>query len=422
MAVSTDTHLLTLINDILDLAKIEARKFELNSIPLHLPGFLQSVVEMCQIRAEQKGLDFIYQPNSRLPEGVLADEKRLRQVLVNLLGNAIKFTDQGSVTLQVDVVNLSETEVVLMFQSIDTGIGIAANEIPLLFQTFQQVGNPCKHTEGTGLGLAISQRMVRLMDSEIQVKSELGKGSEFGFTVALPVVQGWGQSKGAFESSGLVKGFEGQPRRILVIDDLWENRAVLVNLLEPYGFQLIEAQDGEEGLAKLRSQHPDLVITDLAMPVMDGYQFLLAVRQSTDLKTIPIIVSSASVSITDQKMALAQGGNAFLPKPVDANKLIELITDCLNLTWVKSEEASLPAEESLGKVVLPPVSVVETLLGQVQQGDVKALRETIWALTASNNIYLPFAQPILELARQFRVEEIASLLQLHTSTGSRHEK
>ena len=180
-------HLLTLINDVLDLAKIEARKLELEPTEIHLPSVLKSIVEMCKVKADQKGIDFIYQCSPQLPDGVEADEKRLRQVLINLLGNGIKFTDSGSVTLGVEVLNRAETQVSLHFQVIDTGIGIAEADIQKLFQAFEQVGDRQKYIEGTGLGLAISQRIVGLMGGNIEVKSQLSEGSEFAFTVDLQI-------------------------------------------------------------------------------------------------------------------------------------------------------------------------------------------------------------------------------------------
>ena len=180
------SHLLTLINDILDLSKIEARKLELVPNAFHLPAFLQGVVEICRVRAEQKGIDFHYKPDLDLPTGVTADEKRLRQVLINLLGNAIKFTDKGKVTLRVEKVaaasdpgDLPEQSLCLRFVVADTGVGIAPEDVKKLFQAFEQVGAQSRMTEGTGLGLAISQQIVQLMGGQIQVKSQVNVGVIF---------------------------------------------------------------------------------------------------------------------------------------------------------------------------------------------------------------------------------------------------
>ena len=233
-------HLLTLINDVLDLSKIEAGKLEVTPQAIHFPSFLQGVAEICRIRADQKNIDFVYEPDPQLPEGIVADEKRLRQVLLNLVGNAIKFTDKGSVTLKVAVVenHPNPSTRSFKFQVEDTGVGIAPDQLDKIFQAFEQVGDRQRQAEGTGLGLAISQRIVQLMNGQIQVKSQPGVGSEFFFEVELAIATDWVQQN-SFTTGKQIIGYEGQRRSILVVDDRWENRAVLVNLLEPLGFQVV---------------------------------------------------------------------------------------------------------------------------------------------------------------------------------------
>ena len=416
------SHLLTLINDILDLSKIEARKLELVPTLLHLPSFLRSVVEICKIRAEQKGLEFIYQPSSLIPNSVSADEKRLRQVLINLLGNTIKFTDQGSVSLCVDVLDLSATQVTLHFQVIDTGVGIAAADLPQLFHAFEQVGDRQRQAEGTGLGLAISQRIVQLMGGAIQVKSQLGEGSEFFFTITLPLAKDWLQQQRPIEVCNRIIGYTGNRRKILVVDDRWENRAVLMNLLESYDFTVIEAENGQTGLEQLRSAQPDLVITDLAMPIMDGFEFLNHIRHTATLKGTQVIVSSASVSAADQQMALDRGGDAFLPKPIETKALFQLLSSHLNLEWIyeREEDDPTPAASPSTEIALPPSNTLQTLWDLARQANLKALREQIEQLVNTDKVYTAFAEPILELAKQFKAEEIEELLQQYLTKGLAH--
>ena len=184
-----------LISDILDLAKIEARTLELQPVALHLPSLLQSVVEICHIKATQKKIGCVYQPSSHLPDGVKVDEKRWCQVLINLLGNAIKFTESGVVTLRVEALKQTNTHASLLFQVIDTGIGIAEQPLHKLFEAFEPVGDPQKQSEGTGLGLAISQRIVKLMGGTLEVQSQLGQGSEFYFSVDIPLAKNWNHQK-----------------------------------------------------------------------------------------------------------------------------------------------------------------------------------------------------------------------------------
>ncbi|MBD3883954.1 response regulator [Phormidium tenue FACHB-886] len=411
------SHLLTLINDILDLSKIEARKLELMPKAIYFGSLLQSVVEICRIRAEQKEIDFIYHAAPDLPEGIEVDEKRLRQVLINLLGNAIKFTDRGSVTFTVEVVpacdqvNPSSTTVLTRFTIQDTGIGIAPEHLGKLFQAFEQVGDRKRQTEGTGLGLAISQQIVHLMQGQIQVKSQLGVGSDFSFEVELPIAANWVE-RNVSAAGNRITGYRGAARSVLVIDDHWQNRAVLVNLLEPLGFVLSEAGNGQEGLEKMRQLRPDLVFTDIVMPVMDGFELLKQVRRTEDLKHLKILVSSASVAQADQQMALKAGGDDFLAKPVEANELFNLVATHLQLEWIYETIVSDRAQAFDSQtIILPPTPDLAAMLEAIQDANLQALREQIDRLVQADDRYAGFAAPILQLAKQFKAEEIEELLQ-----------
>ncbi|NDJ22576.1 response regulator [Nostoc sp. B(2019)] len=408
------SHLLTLINDVLDLSKIEARKLELTPTGIHLPAFLQGVVEICRIRAEQKGIDFIYQPDSMLPAGVLADEKRLRQVLINLLGNGIKFTDKGAVTLKVAVLEtaLDTNYRRISFQVQDTGVGIEPEQIDKIFQAFEQVGDRKRQAEGTGLGLAISQKIVDLMGGQIQVKSQAGIGSNFYFEVDLAIATDW--AKQSFSSTGKqIIGYEGQSRHIMVVDDRWENRAVLVNLLEPLGFTFTEAENGQDALEKMRQMQPDLVITDLAMPIMNGFEMLKQVRSAEDLQHLKILVSSASVAQIDQQMALDAGGNDFLAKPVEVSELFRLLERYLELQWKYESTATEDIPHNVNEFVFPSKTELEKLMVLAQQANLKRLREQIENLVQADPRLSAFAAPILQLAKQFKAEEIEDLLKQH---------
>src|SRR6476469_727689 len=414
-------HLLTLINDVLDLSKIEAGKLELTPQAIHFPSFLQGVAEICRIRADQKNIDFVYEPDPQLPEGIFADEKRLRQVLLNLVGNAIKFTDKGSVTLKVAVVenHPNPSTRSFKFQVEDTGVGIAPDQLDKIFQAFEQVGDRQRQAEGTGLGLAISQRIVQLMNGQIQVNSQPGVGSEFFFEVELAIATDWVQQNSLTTGKQII-GYEGQRRSILVIDDRWENRAVLVNLLEPLGFQVSEAENGQAGLEKIRQSQPDLVITDLAMPVMDGFELLKQVRSAKDLQHQKIIVSSASVSQAYRQMSLDAGANDFLAKPVEVSELFNLLATHLELKWKYEMTASNDSGPStpttaleMPEGIIPSTLELRALLQLAEQGNLKRLREHTEHLAHSNPRYADFASQILQLAKQFKDEEIEELLQQH---------
>ncbi|MEN8445899.1 MAG: response regulator, partial [Cyanobacteria bacterium J06555_13] len=332
---------------------------------------------------------------------------------------AIKFTEQGSVTLAVDVVEISETQASLLFQVIDTGVGIPEGDYDQLFHAFEQVGDQKKQSEGTGLGLAISQRIVGLMGGKIQVKSQLGKGSEFFFTASLPLADDWVEKQQTLDGGDRIIGYEGDRYQILVVDDRWENRAVVKNLLEPLGFTLLEAENGKEGIAQLQAVTPDLVITDLAMPVMDGFEFLNHIRSSDELCATKVIVSSASVAQRDQQMALDAGGDDFLAKPVDARSLYQMLATHLPLVWVKEPQVQ-QTSRVLTELVIPPTATLKALLDTAQQTNMRALRTQLDDLVRTDPAYELFAKPILQLSNQFMVEEIEELLQQHLNKGLTH--
>jgi signal transduction histidine kinase/DNA-binding NarL/FixJ family response regulator len=402
-------HLLNLINDVLDLAKIEARKLELSPQALHLPTLLQEVVEICQVRADQKGISFHYEPDTNLPVGVEVDEKRLRQVLINLLGNAIKFTDQGRVCFRVEPLSSDSDTVRLQFSVSDTGTGIATEHLHQLFQAFEQVGDQSHRAEGTGLGLAVSQQIVQLMGGQIQVQSQLGLGSEFSFTVELLLVSGWSQQRTNLTHT--ILGYEGTPQRILVVDDRWENRAVLVNLLSPLGFMIIEAENGRQGLEQIRQHQPNLVITDLAMPIMDGIAMLKELRRHPALRSLKVIVSSASVAPADQQSSLDAGGNDFLSKPVQAETLLQLLAHHLQLTWIYAEPArDPPADLELTELIPPPLADLQRLLELAQRGRLQQVAVLAEYLGQQDDRYHAFTQHVLNLAKKFQSEAIEQLI------------
>lgn len=411
-------HLLGLIEDVLDLSKIEAGKLELTPKAIHFPSFLQGVAEICRIRADQKGISFVYDSDPQLPEGMFVDAKRLRQVLLNLLGNAIKFTDQGYVKLKVNVVenHANPSAPRIEFYVEDTGFGIAPEQLDKIFQAFEQVGDRQRQSEGTGLGLAISQRIVQLMNGQIQVESQPGVGSNFFFEVFLPIATDWAQQNSIATGKQII-GYEGERRSILVVDDRWENRAVLVNLLDPLGFLLTEAENGLEALKQLRNSQPDLVITDLMMPVMNGFEMLEQIRTENNLRHQKIIVSSASVAQADRQMSLDAGGNDFLDKPVNVSELFNLLATHLELKWKYETKGSTESKESTlttileeKKIIIPDILEINKLLNLAKKGNLKRLREHTEQLAQSNPRYAGFASQILKLAKQFKAEEIEELL------------
>ena len=416
------SHLLTLIDDILDIAKIEARKLELVPQEVHLPSFLQNVVDICCVRADRQGIEFIYQPDPNLPTIIVTDEKRLRQVLLNLLGNAIKFTDRGAVTFAVTVVEVSILSSI-RFQITDTGAGIPIDRIQNIFQAFEQVGNRSSQSEGTGLGLTISQRIVELMGSKIQVQSEEGVGSEFWFDI-LPLTSTTFVRPPPSEDTPNIIGYEGPRRQILIIDDHWENRSVLVDLLTPLGFQVAEAGNGQAGLDSIEKLSPDLIITDLVMPVMDGYELLQQLRKNGALQHLKVLVSSASVAQIDREQSIAAGGDDFLAKPLQLDELLPLLGKHLQLTWKYARtnaNHSLSLDDkssSMTELVLPPETDLQILLELIQDGMVNKSIATAEQIGQKNILYQPFATRIIKLAKEFQIDRLEIFIQTALSSPS----
>jgi len=331
---SSGEHLLTLINDVLDVSRIEAGKLDLYRVRFNLHEFLRTVADIMRAKAEEKSLLFVYEPPPDLPLGVEGDDKRLRQVLLNLLGNAVKFTDRGEVRLAVGVLGTEPDgdagRVRLHFEVRDTGVGIAPEELERVFRPFEQVGELDRRAGGTGLGLAISRELVRLMGSDIQVRSRPGEGSCFWFelTLALSAVP-----IAPSEPTQRVVGYEGPRRSVLVVDDAPVNRAMVCDLLGALGFEVAQAANGQQGLDRAQALRPDLIVMDNVMPVMDGITATRQLRRIDGLRAVPVIAASASASPEDSKASLAAGADVFLAKPLDQMQLLHHIGRLLRLRW-----------------------------------------------------------------------------------------
>ena len=322
-------HLLQMIDSILDLARIEANQSELYPEAVELSAFLHGIVDIMRVRAEQRGLSLVYDAPQRAYT-VRVDAQRLRQVLLNLLGNAVRFTDQGEVLLRVHARLEGEHALRVSFAVQDTGIGIAQGDIGKLFQPFQQLGESERRRGGTGLGLAISWQLVRLMSGHIEVQSELGRGSLFSFELVVEVAT----PKAARPLSDVfVVGYEGSRKAVLVVDDNAESRTMLVNLLGPLGFHVEEASNGQQGIERALAMRPDAVLIDCVMPLIDGLEATRRMREE-GLRHTPIIMVSASAARADEERADAAGTTAFLPKPIRLPSLFALLEQHLKIRFV----------------------------------------------------------------------------------------
>jgi len=352
-------HLLSLINDILDLSKIELGRISLQVSNFNFDQMLASIKEMLQVKADAKNLAFRVECDSALPQYIETDEKKLRSTLINLLGNAIKFTEQGRIVLRVSLADYNCLEYVdncpvtgatqkykIHFEIEDTGPGIAVEEIGSLFQPFSQTKTGQKSAEGTGLGLAISQRFVRLMGGEITVTSMLDSGSIFKFDILCTEGVEIG-GMGLQENRRAIALQPNQPTdRILVVEDQWTNLKLLVNLLELVGFEVREAGDGVSAVEIWQQWQPDLIFMDLRMPVMDGYQAIEQIRiqeQRHQIDRTVIIALTASAFESNRSVVLDIGCDDFIPKPFTEQVLLEKIAHHLGVQYIyetKSDQYS----------------------------------------------------------------------------------
>ncbi|BAY50526.1 ATP-binding region ATPase domain protein (plasmid) [Scytonema sp. HK-05] len=392
-------HLLNLINDILDLSKIEARKMELYPSHFRFPEFIKEITEICHIRAEEKGIFLIYEPLTPLPMGVQGDEKRLRQVLINLLGNAVKFTEIGRVTFKVGYYDGK-----MRFQVEDTGIGIATEQLEKIFLPFHQVEYHSHKIEGTGLGLTISRQLVQMMGGDLKVKSTLGKGSVFFFELDLAEVE-----QPTYVNQGeqrTIIGYKGEKRKVLVADDKWENRSVLVGMLQPLGFEIASATDGQDCLNKARELKPDVILMDLKMPIMSGLE---ATRQIRQLQlNVAVIATSSSVFDFEQQKSFEAGCNDFLSKPILLEELLEKLRLYLKLEWIYEETNVAQASNTLATqrletkpLVAPPPEEIAVLFDLAVIGDLKGIVQLAEHLEL-NEEWIPFASHLRQLAKGFK--------------------
>ncbi|MRV72782.1 response regulator [Duganella sp. FT92W] len=407
-------HLLTLINDILDLARVEAGKLSLDPNDVDPSHLLRIVDDIIRVKAEEKNLSFEFRTSPALPAAVTVDDKRLRQVLLNLLGNAVKFTDRGGIVLSVQRVaalESSQSTVRLRFEVEDTGIGMSEEQLSRIFQPFEQVSDIRRREAGTGLGLAISQQLIRLMGGNIHVRSEQGKGSLFWFELDLPLAS---PLVTELQAPARILAYEGPRRKVLVVDDVPHNRAMLIEALQPLGFDVCDAKNGEECLAVLDDACPDLIVMDVMMPVMDGREATRRIRRMPEFAGIPIIIVTASANREEEAMNLEAGANAFIPKPIELDKLLKTIGTLLSLTWIHDERAQENAEET-GDFVAPPQHEIETLYRLAKLGNMKLIMARADYLKQLDQHYIPFASRLRHLADSYQSKAVMALVERYRS-------
>ena len=418
-------YLLMLINDVLELAKIEAGKIELNSEEFRLSSLLTVIVDMMRMKADLKGLELVYKVPKRLAERVKGDPVRLRQVLMNLLGNAVKFTLKGRISFRVTSLNYGTVDggdhsvstrhpsiyQTCRFEVEDSGIGIPVEQLTDIFTPFEQVNDSRIHAEGTGLGLAISDQFVRLMGGEIQVESTPEKGSRFFFELSFPVAGV--REEPQEHPPQRIAGFKGPVRTILIVDDTHDSRLVLRECLKPLGFHCLEAENGLQALEQVQFFSPDLIFLDLKMPVMDGYEMLPLLRSLDSRGQVPVVAFSAGAYDRIRQKSLEVGCNEFLTKPLKEDEVLSAIERLLGIEWMYDNQpgTSLSSELSKEPLILPPQTELQAMYDAVKIGDIMALREMLTRFGGDEPSLQPLRQELRMLCKNFRLDAIRERLE-----------
>lgn len=412
-------HLLSLINDVLEMSKIEAGRARLNEQPFDLHRLLAGLESMFGLRAAEKGLALSFAKGPDLPRLLAADAGKLRQILMNLLGNAIKFTTTGSVIVQVNAIpHDAESGLWLHVAVEDTGPGIAAAELNQIFTPFVQAASGQTAQEGTGLGLAISRQFARLMGGSLTAESEPGAGSTF--TLEIPVMA-LPDAAAPEAPQRLVVGLvPGQPiYRLLVVDDSAINRQLLVRLLRPLGFAVREAINGQEAIDIWQTWSPHLIWMDMRMPVLDGYEATRRIKATTQGQATVIVALTASALEEDRQVILSEGCDDYVRKPFREGELFDLLARHLGVQFVYEDDAaaaeikvepnggSAPESERLTRMAGLPSEPVTKLEQATLLGDVTAIETSIDQIKQHDAV---LAAALATWARDFEYERILGLI------------
>ncbi len=411
-------HLLTLINNILELSKIEAGRITLQEEDFDLPQLLHTLEELFSLRAAEKNLQLLFELNPLTPHYLHADQNKLRQILINLLGNALKFTTEGGVTLrvrQLDSLPLAESYR-LQFEIEDTGPGIAPEEIGQLFQDFVQTESGRQSRQGTGLGLAISREFARLMGGDLTAQSIVNQGSLFKLEIAArpPRHETIAPQQNHTRRHIVALETDQSTYRLLIVEDVEANRQLLLKLFRPFGFELREATNGQEALETWMNWQPHLIWMDIRMPVMDGHEATRRIRdicQSRPEFLSPIIIAlTASAFDEERAEILAEGCNDFIRKPFRETEIFDALTRHLGIRFVCAEDSLQSTPQPPPNLSLDhlPEAWTKTMLRAVREGDIDWMMALIEEIRESESVT---AQQLTDLTLNFELVTIRNLLQ-----------
>ncbi len=423
-------HLLTLINDVLEMSKIEAGRTTLYQQSFNLYRLLDYLEEMLQLKAKSKGLQLTFERTPDVPQYVKTDESKLRQVLLNLLGNAIKFTQAGRVTLRVKLGNpqqvmanteesdpfpIPHSQFPIIFEVEDTGPGIAPEELKILFEAFVQTETGRTSQQGTGLGLAISRQFVKMMGGEITVSSQLGEGTLFRFNVQVSLAD-IAEDVTQQPSQRVIGLAPNQPKyRILVVEDTRENRQLLVKLLELLNFEVREAVNGEEAIALWECWHPHLIWMDMRMPVMDGYEATRRIKAQPKGKDTVILALTASAFEEERTVALTAGCDDFVRKPIQEAVIFEKMAEHLGIRYIYEQSTqSSSGHQGASQSILNPQALAvmpSEWVAQLYQAATQVDDELVLNLISQiPDEKVELADGLTNLVNNYRFDQIIALI------------
>ena len=410
-------HLLGLINDVLDMSKIEAGQVELSEENFDLHRLLNSLEEMFLLRANDKNLELIFKRTLEVPQYIQGDEGKIRQILINLLGNAIKFTEAGKVTLRISCTG-ENSDTHLFFEIEDTGPGIASEEVALLFDAFVQTRVGQQANEGTGLGLPISQEHVRLMGGEIQVESKVNKGSIFRFHIRVATVEAKEIEIQQIDRRVVGIAPDQEVYRILVVDDAVENRRLLREILTPIGFEIQEAENGQQGVEAWKAWKPHLIWMDMRMPIMDGYEATKQIKAADRDRDTIVVALTASAFEEERAEVLTAGCDEFVRKPVSEKDVFDTIAQQLGVRFIYDTERptnrpKTPASLALDALSGLPLDWIRAFHQAASEADTEAAENLIYEIEAAQE---DLAKELTNLVKNFQFEKILTLTQMKNSS------
>jgi CheY-like chemotaxis protein/nitrogen-specific signal transduction histidine kinase len=401
-------HLLSVIESTLDIARIEGGKLSLEPSIFSFTRFMDELLALFSLQARQQGIEFLFYAPHPLPSMVRADQRRLRQILINVLGNAIKFTQQGKVSLTLNW-RYGNAE----FTIEDTGCGIPADELDIVFEPFSRASNAT--ASGSGIGLTMAQMLTHLMGGEMAITSKVGQGTKCHLHLFLTQVHGEHQlTQPPVVLTRRILGYTGNRRRILIVDNEMVERELQTQLLSPLGFEVIVAESGEHALAFLTQQSVDLVLMDLGLPGIDGWETIRRIRQwhkaSPNQPSPSILIVSANAFDRHLENDVGISAEDFFVKPINVQALLDAVSAKLALTWIYETEKIEPIQAAKGNA-RPPASLLIRLQQQVEQGYIRGIHQELAIIEQSQPIYQEWVKQFHEHAMHFQFPAMRAMLE-----------